>query len=341
MSRLPTPSMPGAARLVVTVVLIAAVSPFAVFAVPQVVGADEGFVVLSGSMEPAMSPGDVVIVDASGPVGVGDAITYSRPGDSVPTTHRVVGVVDGRYETKGDANENVDAGTVPPEAIVGRVVLTIPLVGHVILWANTPVGYVTLVVGPLVLLGASELLAWARREPDGRDEEPTASSPGTDADDPAAPDGSDADGTADREFPAADADAGSVAAPNSTVPVAAVDLKLTLLAMGALLVYAGWNVHREFSLTAAPTPISVGAFTAGLLGLLFAGWVTFAAWRAARAARSELESGPAPDPEPDVDSDPTSELEPEPEPDPEPKPTPLADVPALTDGSGGSEDDDE
>ena len=339
MSRLPTPSMPGAARLVVTVVLIAAVSPFAVFAVPQVVGADEGFVVLSGSMEPAMSPGDVVIVDASGPVGVGDAITYSRPGDSVPTTHRVVGVVDGRYETKGDANENVDAGTVPPEAIVGRVVLTIPFVGHVILWANTPVGYVTLVVGPLVLLGASELLAWARREPDERDEEPAASSPGTDADDPAAPDGSDVDGTADRESPAADA--GSGTGPDGTVSVAAVDLKLTLLAMGALLAYAGWNVHREFSLTAAPTPISVGAFTAGLLGLLFAGWVTLAAWRAARAARSELESGPAPDPEPDVDSDPTSELEPEPEPDPEPKPTPLADVPALTDGSGGSEDDDE
>ena len=250
MSRLPTPSMPGAAQLVATVVLIAAVSPFAVFAVPQVVGADEGFV--------------------------------------------------------------------------------------------------TLVVGPLVLLGASELLAWARREPDGRGEEPV-SSPGTDANDPdtsggsEGPDAIDADTTADWEFPAADADvdAGSTAGPDGTVSVAAVDLKLTLLAMGTLLAYAGWNVHREVSLTAAPTPISVGAFTAGLLGLLFAGWVTLAAWRAARAARSELESGPAPDPEPDVDSDPMSELEPEPEPDPEPKPTPLADVPALTDGSGGSEDDDE
>ena len=347
MSRLPTPSMPGAARLVVTVVLIAAVSPFAVFAVPQVVGADEGFVVLSGSMEPAMSPGDVVIVDASGPVGVGDAITYSRPGDSVPTTHRVVGVVDGRYETKGDANENVDAGTVPPEAIVGRVVLTIPFVGHVILWANTPVGYVTLVVGPLVLLGASELLAWARREPDGRGEEPV-SSPGTDANDPdtsdgsAGPDAIDADTTADWEFPAADADvdAGSTAGPDGTVSVAAVDLKLTLLAMGALLAYAGWNIYREFSLTAAPTPISVGAFTAGLLGLLFAGWVTLAAWRAARAARSE--PGPDPEPEPDIDSDPTFELESELEPEHDPEPNPaLADVPTLTDGSGDTEVDDE
>ena len=327
MTRFPRPSMPGAAQLLVTVVLIAAVSPFVVFAVPQVIGADEGFVVLSGSMEPAMSPGDVVIVDTSGPVGVGDVITYSRPGDSVPTAHRVV---DGRYETKGDANENVDAGTVPPEAIIGRVVLTIPAVGHVILWANTPVGYITLVVGPLVLLGASELLAWARREP--------AAAPGAHA---AAPDGSegsdaiDADGTTDLEFPAAetDDDTGSETAPAGTVSVAAVDLKLTLLAMGALLAYAGWNIHREFSLTAAPTPISVGAFTAGLLGLLFAGWVTLAAWRAARTTRPEPASKPELEPasEPELESEPTSA----------PAPDPVASVPALTDGSGDTEVDDE
>ena len=335
MTRFPTPSVPSARQLLAMVVLLAAVSPFVVFAVPQAIGADEGFVVLSGSMEPALSPGDVVIVDASGPVGVGDVITYRTAGDSVPTTHRVVGAVDGGYETKGDANENADAGVVAPEAVIGQVILTIPLVGHVILWANTPVGYVTLVVAPLVLLGASELLAWARREPDGRGGEPPAASPGTDANDPDTPDGSegpdaiDADTTADWEFPAAEADAdtGSGAAPNGTVSVAAVDLKLTLLAMGALLAYAGWNVYREFSLTAAPTPVSVGAFTAGLLGLLFAGWVTLAAWRAARAARSE----------PGSDAGPESDLSF----DPEPEPTPLADVPALTDGSGDAEGDDE
>ncbi|TSD08884.1 signal peptidase I [Haloglomus irregulare] len=323
MTRFLRPSRPGPAQLLVTIVLIAAVSPFAVFAVPQVIGADEGFVVLSGSMEPTMSPGDVVMVDASGPAGIGDVITYSRPGDSVPTTHRVVGVVDGGYETKGDANENADADLIGPEAVIGRVVLTIPVVGRLILWANTPVGYVALVISPLVLLGVSELLAWARREPDGGKK--SAASPGAGAeasDDSGDPD---ADGTADWEFPAADAE--TEPAPVETVSIAAVDLKLTLLAMGALLAYAGWNLYWELSLTAAPTPISVGAFTMGLLGLLFAGWVTLAAWWAARAARSE----------PGSDSDPESD----PSFDPEPKPTPLADVPALTDGSGDAEGDDE
>lgn len=310
MTRFSTPSLPSVGQLLVTVVLLAAVSPFAVFAVPQVIGADDGFVVLSGSMEPALSPGDVVIVDASAPVAVGDIITYRTGTDTVPTTHRIVGVQDGRYETKGDANGNADAGLVGSEAIIGRVVLTIPVVGHVILWANTPVGYVTFVVAPLVLLGASELFAWARRDPEtagGDDPTPEhgASHPdrGSDADAT-----TDADGTARA---AASPAVGTESPAARTVAVAAIDLKLTLLAMAALAAYAGWNIYREFSLTAAPTPISVGALTAGLLGLLFAGSVTLATWRAARAARSD------------------------------PTPSTLAPAPALTDGSGDTEVGDE
>ena len=56
------------------------------------------------------------------------------------------------FVTKGDANENRDARPVAPETVLGKVVLTIPLIGHVVLWANTPVGYISLVLVPLVLL---------------------------------------------------------------------------------------------------------------------------------------------------------------------------------------------
>ena len=327
MTQLPRPSMGSTSTLLVTIVLVAAISPFAVFAVPQAIGADESYVVLSGSMEPVLSPGDVVIVDSSGPVQNGDVITYRSPGDSVPTTHRVVGEVDGRYETKGDANEEADTGTVAPETIIGKVVLTIPLIGHIILWANTPVGYVLLVISPLVLLGVSELLAWAQQEPDERtdkpdkhDREPASVSLDEDADAPDVldnPDATDVDEADDWEFPAAAADNNSEPESDSTVTVAAIDLKLTLLAMGALLTYAGWNIYQEFSLTAAPTPISVGAFTAGLLGVLFTGWITFTTWQTARAARSK------------------------PEPEPEPTPSTPASVPTLADGGGEAEVDDE
>lgn len=249
-----------------TLVLVAAVAPFVVFAVPQVVGADEGFVVLSGSMEPALSPGDVVILDASTPIRAGDVITYQTAGSSAPTTHRVISEAESGFETKGDANENTDAGTVPPEAVIGEVVLVIPLIGHVILWANTPVGFVALVVVPLVLLGISELVAWARRKSTD-DEEliPAVRRIDESATPPARPDAT------------------------SDVALAVVDLKLTVLAMGALFAYAGWNVYREYLAVSAPDPVSVGALTAGLLGLLFAGWVTITAWRTSR----RTSAGPA------------------------------------------------
>jgi len=51
-----------AVRIVGLILLIALVLPFVAYAVPQVAGAEHSFVVLSGSMEPSISPGDVVLV---------------------------------------------------------------------------------------------------------------------------------------------------------------------------------------------------------------------------------------------------------------------------------------
>jgi signal peptidase len=292
----PSPRQVGA--VLGTLLVIAVVVPFAVFAVPQVIGADHGFVTLSGSMEPDIAPGDVVIVDASASVGVGDVITFSEDSD-VPVTHRIVGEQDGQWVTKGDANEDADARPVSPENVLGRVVLTIPLIGHVILWANTPVGYVVLVLVPLVLLLANELLSWAR----ARDGEKEAG--GNDDSDPVAAaesekkSGNRTDGdersdedtmtqTRDSESEVrstAPATATGPAGPAS-VTLAVADLKLSLLASLALVAYAAWNVYVEVTTVGAPNPISVGALTAGLLGLLFTGWVTAHAWYTTRNARA-------------------------------------------------------
>ena len=51
----------GVLRAVALVLVVALVVPFVVFAVPQVVGGDASFVVISGSMEPAISVGDAVV----------------------------------------------------------------------------------------------------------------------------------------------------------------------------------------------------------------------------------------------------------------------------------------
>jgi signal peptidase len=227
------------------VLLVALVAPFVVFAVPQTVGADHAFVVLSGSMEPELSPGDVIIV-ASGPVAVGDVITY-RTGSEVPTTHRIVEEVDGAYRTKGDANENADAGLVDPSQVLGSVVVVIPLIGYVILWANTTVGFALLVVIPLGILAAMEARRFLEVPEESSKESPEESA----------------------EASATESDAAdSTVSPQRTVEIAPMDLSLTFWVLLAFTVYAGYVAFTELSRTGVPSPVGVGVFTGALVGFL-------------------------------------------------------------------------
>lgn len=159
------------------VLLLGVVLPFVVFIVPQAVGAEHSYVVASSSMSPAIETGDVVLVnELSAPaVEEGDIITFidgeratiqgGEAGGNL-VTHRVMdirqieqGIV---FETKGDANEEVDRGVVPASALVGRVMVTIPYIGHVIVFAGTRLGFITLVAAPLGLLVLGELYDLAR-----------------------------------------------------------------------------------------------------------------------------------------------------------------------------------
>ncbi|WP_049984806.1 signal peptidase I [Halobellus rufus] len=178
-------SLRTAANVVGVLVLLAVVVPFVVYGFPQVVGADHGFVVLSGSMEPAMSPGDAIIVREAdrGEIEEREIITY-RTDSETPTTHRVVDVIerDGgvAYQTKGDANEDPDPGSIPHEQVLGEVLFVIPFLGYVVRFANTTVGFVALVVAPLALFTLSELRALLRSVRDGTDSNAAASAAGTD-----------------------------------------------------------------------------------------------------------------------------------------------------------------
>lgn len=111
---------------------------------PRIFGL-EMFVVTSGSMEPGIDPGDVVMVD----VGekrpeVGDVITF-KPQDSssVFITHRIVSVRGGdkspaEFVTKGDANPSIDLEPVLTNQVVGAVVAVIPVMGRVTLGLRDP-----------------------------------------------------------------------------------------------------------------------------------------------------------------------------------------------------------
>ncbi|MGC5628062.1 signal peptidase I [Georgenia sp. Z1344] len=126
----------GIVRGFVAVVAVLAVTvAAAAFIVPRFMGWVP-LTILSGSMEPTYSPGDVVVVDPdyTDPV-VGDVVTIQPvSGDPTLVTHRIIGVTIGQdgtmgVTTQGDANGSVD-DPVTMEQIQGRVIYGVPWVGH-------------------------------------------------------------------------------------------------------------------------------------------------------------------------------------------------------------------
>ena len=101
-------------------------------------------VVVTGSMSPAIEPGDLVVCRRSADYAVGDVITF-RSGASL-VTHRIVGSAENGYITQGDANKVADADPAPRGAIVGKVVFTVPKLGIFIEKLRTPLGMTVLVL---------------------------------------------------------------------------------------------------------------------------------------------------------------------------------------------------
>ena len=92
-----------------------------------------GYVILSGSMEPMIPTGSVVVVDtADRDVFPGDVATFSRHGDLV--THRILSKTEDGYQTKGDANTDPDTGTISAEDIRGKVLFHMPVIGYGMVW---------------------------------------------------------------------------------------------------------------------------------------------------------------------------------------------------------------
>lgn len=98
----------------------------------------KAFIVLTGSMEPEISSGDVVIVNdvKQQDLKAGDIITYSVGTSKQTVTHRIINIVqkNGKtyYQTKGDNNNSTDSDLVEYEKILGTVRFTFGKVGTII-----------------------------------------------------------------------------------------------------------------------------------------------------------------------------------------------------------------
>ena len=114
------------------------------------------FTVLSGSMEPEHSPGDLIYVKEVAPetIKTGDVITFVLNEDLVVATHRVVRVdaENRRLYTKGDAVDIEDANPVHFNNVIGVVQFGIPLLGYVSGFVQNPPGmYIAIAIAVLLI----------------------------------------------------------------------------------------------------------------------------------------------------------------------------------------------
>src|SRR3989344_3278166 len=119
-------------------------------------------VVKSGSMEPAIKTGGIVVIGPASPYKVGDVITFGEDTETqVPTTHRIV-EINGRgplqtFTTKGDANDAPDPAPTRIPDIHGKMLFTVPYVGYILDFARKPIGFIFLVGVPAVLIIFDEI----------------------------------------------------------------------------------------------------------------------------------------------------------------------------------------
>lgn len=117
-------------------------------------------IVISGSMEPAVSTGDLILVKVQDQYDIHDIISY-RDGDAI-ITHRIVQSSIEGFLTQGDSNNVPDHKLVQPDQIIGTVVLVLPSAGSLLLFLRTPLGVVSMVITGLLILLLSNIPSYGK-----------------------------------------------------------------------------------------------------------------------------------------------------------------------------------
>ncbi|MDO5389706.1 MAG: signal peptidase I [Eubacteriales bacterium] len=109
-------------------------------------------VVLSGSMEPTFSRGDLIFVREAGKIEAGDIVVYQSDRELI--VHRVMSVDNNIVVTKGDAN-NAEDPPFDQSDVKGIVIGWIPRVGNVVNALKSPAGTMMIIICALLLIECS------------------------------------------------------------------------------------------------------------------------------------------------------------------------------------------
>ena len=106
-------------------------------------------VVLSGSMEPEFSEGDLIVVKEAENYKLNDIAVF-QDGNSL-VVHRIVSINGETITTKGDANNTADE-PINVSAVKGEVLFWIPYAGSVVGFLKTPVGIICIIAAAIALI---------------------------------------------------------------------------------------------------------------------------------------------------------------------------------------------
>jgi len=111
--------------------------------------------VVSGSMEPTIKKGDIIIINTKdNDYKIGDIITFYDPKDKTSfITHRIISVEDGKMRTQGDNNKSEDQSLLTEKDIIGKYVFKIKNGGIVLKSFQSPFTMIMIfVIGILVCI---------------------------------------------------------------------------------------------------------------------------------------------------------------------------------------------
>lgn len=140
--------------IIIVLLLMASMFPIA--------GNYKVMVVQSGSMQPTIKTGSVVVSKPQADYRVGDIISFAAATDRKMTiTHRITEIKDKNgqisYVTKGDANNGTDSSDVSRSNVFGRVLFSVPYAGYVVNAAKKPYGFIAIIVLPSLIIIFDEI----------------------------------------------------------------------------------------------------------------------------------------------------------------------------------------
>jgi len=144
------------------VAFIVVVALLLIVSVLPITGNYKVMTVISGSMQPAIKMGSVVIVKPASDYQIGDVITFGPYSKTkVPTTHRIYDIkVEGGqpvYITKGDVNNAPDSREIKKSDIVGKVLFSVPYMGYAVEFAKKPIGFALIIIIPAAIIVGDEI----------------------------------------------------------------------------------------------------------------------------------------------------------------------------------------